>query len=253
MNKILNFLYRNYHSVVIILTYINLFIIVITQSIIPSLIYAVLLISYMIWYECYKKTMRYELKGEQGPQGPKGDKGDPGNDYVLTEDDKHEISELSASIVETLISKNIPCFIATGTVSKTENELPNINYRRYMRLPKKGKEIWYITNDLTIDHMIVKNPEEDVKKIYRGCCYYESEDVAILCLNAINGSEKLTSEEMKEIFRIKQEIASSNFETNGCIYGTEHGEDNTYDNVNIHQSPNKFAASGCEAMYMDTD
>ena len=250
MNKILNFLYRNYHSVVIILTHINLPIIVITKSIIPSLIYVVLIISYTIWYECYEKKMRYELKGEQGPQGPKGDKGDPGNDYVLTEDDKHEISELSASIVETLISKNIPCFTAVGTVSKTENELPTINYRRYMRLPSKGDEIWFITNDLKIDHMIVDDPEEAVKNILNGCCFYKSEDKAKECLENHKNAKSVSQE---EIFRIKQEIASSNFETNGCIYGTEHGEDNTYDNVNIHQSPNKFAASGCEAMYMDTD
>ena len=43
-------------------------------------------------------------QGEQGVQGPAGLQGEPGNDYVLTDNDKQEISQLSKNTIETTIS-----------------------------------------------------------------------------------------------------------------------------------------------------
>ena len=39
-------------------------------------------------------------KGDKGDPGPHGEKGDPGEDYVLTPDDKTEIAEMAAELVE---------------------------------------------------------------------------------------------------------------------------------------------------------
>lgn len=43
-------------------------------------------------------------QGEQGLQGPAGPQGEPGNDYVLTDNDKQEISQLSKNTIKTTIS-----------------------------------------------------------------------------------------------------------------------------------------------------